>query len=226
MTSGLQVASSPSPYSVVTTDTNTSNVTEILFHNATVFYQNSSNNWFYWTGADPWTPTIDIVGPVLVGGSSSLTFTVGASGINLGAVTVTKQGAPSFTGSFSITGTDSAYFIITSGNLVTSQTTTARTYSISITATQANVVGSPLTTSFSIVGSASLESAEGTTISTLGSSAFIYASETMGVADVSGPWNTFQLTSGGLISVQSHIQLSRVLLRLRLVAECPRSSLS
>ena len=109
LTSGGQVATSSSPYTTLITNSTTSNVVEILFHNATVFYLNSANQWFYWSGT-AFVSTLDITGPITIGGSSSPTFTVSSSNVTIGAVAITTVGTPAFSGSYTITGTDAAFF--------------------------------------------------------------------------------------------------------------------
>lgn len=92
-----------------------------------------------------------------------------ASGTVVGGITVTTTGG-SFTGSLSLTGADAAKFAISGTNLVTNGTIANGTYAINIVATQGGTAGQPVSTPFTIYGSATTTLPESTNYAPSGSS--------------------------------------------------------
>jgi hypothetical protein len=85
---------------------------------------------------------------------SNNSFTGGApSGTVVGAINVTMSPAsPAFSGSLSVTGTNSSQFQIVGGNLVTKGVVATGNYQVNIVATEAGVAGSPFTQAEAITG--------------------------------------------------------------------------
>ena len=146
------------------------------------------------TGATTTIASVTLSNQTFIAGAAIGTV-VGSIGVNLTSGT--------FSGSIALSGANAADFEIVGSNLEMATTATvAGTYSNTITATQSGLGNSPFAQAFTITGSAATsEAAEGFAISTVGP--IMYASESMGFADPSGPYNHLALiaTNGGEVTL-------------------------
>lgn len=176
-----------------------SNVSELVYHNHTVFqWQFLSgvvNAWSYYnTTTSSWVNFAITAGPTL--STTSYPQSIGA-GQTIGTISVTMSDASTFNGAYSVS--DTANFQISGSTLQAKVALGAGPYSFTITATP-NIVGNAVTSStITLTQAGSTESASNTVFTTA-SPGTIYASSTAGLY-ATGTLMQAQLTAGGTISI-------------------------
>src|SRR5690348_6491816 len=194
----------------------TSLVTELVYHNHTLFQGTSRPDWYYWntttsdgTPGQPGWVFFNLLGPISL---SATTYAAGAvAGTVIATVSVPMSAnAASDTfpgawgGTLTLGGADAANFAIsgTTLSVAPGHTLSNTQYNITISAQVAvgnfNLGNQIAATAFQLTQVAQGESAEAFSVTTVGPT--VFASPTNLQASA-GPFNQFALTSGGQITL-------------------------